>query len=152
VPLNEAIQRVPGESRLALLASGPLPPNPSELLSSKRTANLLGSLRESADVVIIDSPPILPVTDGVILAGMVDATIVVGTASRATRRAIHRAVETLRLVDAPLVGGVLNGVSQQDAYGYGYGYGYSSAPRVEDGRRLFGRSPSRARERSGSRS
>ena len=150
VPLNEAIQRVPGESRLALLASGPLPPNPSELLSSKRTASLLTSLRESADVVIIDSPPVLPVTDASILAGLVDATVVVATSGRATRRGVHRAVESLRLVGAPIVGAVLNAVRADGGAGYGdgYGYGYSYSAAQKPDHTRVGRLVRRSRERA----
>ena len=131
--LTDAIQPVPGEDNLFLLASGPPPPNPSELLSSARARAVFDELRERYDVVLVDTSPILPVTDGLIVSNVVDATIVVASAKRAHRKSIHRAVEMLRQVDAPLVGSVLNGVEGEGLYGYGlYGYGdysYEAAPK-----------------------
>ncbi|MGI9121045.1 MAG: polysaccharide biosynthesis tyrosine autokinase [Acidimicrobiales bacterium] len=124
IPLSAALQSIRGQGRLALLASGPPPPNPSELLASRRTGEVLAALKSECDVVLVDSPPVLPVTDGIVLSGMVDATILVGTAGRTTRKEYQRAVELLRQVDAPLIGSVLNGVDADDLYGYGYGYGY----------------------------
>jgi capsular exopolysaccharide synthesis family protein len=122
IPLSRSLQSVPGQSRLALLASGPKPPNPSELLASQRTNQVLSALRSECDVVLVDSPPVLPVTDAAVLSRMVDATILVGTAGRTTRKEYQRAVELLRQVDAPLIGSVLNGVDEEGLYGYGYGY------------------------------
>lgn len=138
-PLSAALQSVPGQSRLALMASGPTPPNPSELLASRRTAEVLAALRSECDVVLVDSPPVLPVTDSIVLSRMVDATILVGTAGRTTRKEYRRAVELLQQVEAPLVGTVLNGVEQEGLYGYGYGYGYyrpnEDAPAAGNGKR-----------------
>jgi succinoglycan biosynthesis transport protein ExoP len=128
VPLASALQGVPGQPRLALLASGPQPPNPSELLASPRAEELLGLLKSEADVVLIDSPPVLPVTDGLVLARMVDATILVATANLTTRKEVHRTVELLHQVDAPLVGAVLNAAEPESVYGYGSRYGNSYAP------------------------
>nr|MDQ3353591.1 polysaccharide biosynthesis tyrosine autokinase [Actinomycetota bacterium] len=108
IPLSASLQAVPGQGRLALLASGPPPPNPSELLASQRSADVLLALRSECDVVLVDSPPVLPVTDSIVLSRMVDATILVGTAGRTTRKEYQRAVELLRQVDAPLIGSVLN--------------------------------------------
>jgi capsular exopolysaccharide synthesis family protein len=136
--LVDAVQPVPGEPRLAILPAGPPPPNPSELLAAKRTADIIGALRDEADFVLLDCPPLLPVADSVILAGLSDATLLVITAGSTTKRQTHRAVELLRQVDAPLIGAVLNGVS--NAEGYGYGYGYSSAyayGRTSDGPRWW---------------
>ncbi len=124
VPLSAAIQPVPSQPRLSLLASGPLPPNPSELLSSKRTADVLASLQAQADLVLVDSPPILPVTDALILSGQVDATLLVCVAGATTRKDASRAVELLQQVNAPLVGTVLNGVTADSGYGYDGGYYY----------------------------
>jgi non-specific protein-tyrosine kinase len=139
VPLSSAVQPVRRQERLALLASGPTPPNPSELLSSHRTAEVLQALTLQADVVLIDCPPVLPVTDSLVLSAAVDATILVTNSGSTTRKEAQRAVELLRQVDAPLVGSVLNGVTPETGYGYGYGYGYED-DRVErsngDGRRV----------------
>ena len=137
VPLAEALQGVPGQPRLALLASGPQPPNPSELLASPRAEELLDLLKTKVDVVLVDSPPVLPVTDGMVLARMVDATILVATANMTTRKEVHRSVELLHQVDAPLVGAVLNGADpgSMDGYGSRYGDGYKYRPTAERGGR-----------------
>ena len=121
--LPAALQTVVGQQRVSLLASGPLPPNPSELLASQRTAEVLSLLQAEFDVVLIDSPPVLPVTDALVISSMVDATLVVAVAGGTTRKEIARTVELLRQVDAPLIGSVLNGVRSDGSYGYG-GYTY----------------------------
>lgn len=122
VPLTAALQPVAAQPRLSILASGPLPPNPSELLSSKRTVDVLTSLRGHCDIVLVDSPPVLPVTDALVISGRVDATILVCVSGATSRKDTSRAVELLEQVDAPLVGTVLNGVTTEGAYGYDYGY------------------------------
>jgi receptor protein-tyrosine kinase len=124
VPLSAAVQRVPDVENLYILASGPLPPNPSELLSSDHAADVLAALRAEYDMVLLDSPPVLPVTDAAVLSSRVDATLLVATAGMTTRRSVSRAVELLHQVEAPLVGSVLNGVKDEGGYGYGYGYYY----------------------------
>ncbi len=129
VALPRALQPVALQERLLVLASGPLPPNPAELLSSARTADLLRSLASQADVVLIDSPPVLPVTDSLVVSQRVDATILVGSAGTTTRKAAHRAAEMLQQVDAPLIGAVLNGASEQAGYG-GYSSRYYAAETI----------------------
>jgi non-specific protein-tyrosine kinase len=121
--LAQAVQRVPDIPRLAILPAGPPPPNPSELLTTQRTAEILNTIAAEADFVLVDSPPILPVSDAIILSGVVDATILVVTANETTKRQSQRALEQLSQVSAPVVGAVLNGVPHGDP-GYGYGYGY----------------------------
>lgn len=128
--LDEALQHVPGEPRLQLLASGPPPPNPAELLSARRSREVLEQLAGRVDVVLVDTPPVLPVTDALLMASLVDITILVARAGMTNRRATRRAVELLEQVDANLVGCILNGVAVEGGYGYGYGYGaytYESA-------------------------
>ncbi|MEA2685313.1 MAG: tyrosine-protein kinase, partial [Actinomycetota bacterium] len=122
VPLSAALQQVPDQDRLYVLASGPLPPNPSELLSSRRAREVLASLRAEAEIVLIDSPPVLPVSDAMIIAGLVDITLIVCAADRTSMRDVTRAVEQLRQVEAPLVGAILNGAGPESAYGGKYGY------------------------------
>ena len=133
-PLQAALQRVPGVPRLLLLASGRLPPNPSELLSSRRTVQVLNLLRSQVDIVLVDSPPVLPVTDAAVLAPRVDGTIVVAMAGQTSTKSLSRAMEILANVDTTVIGTVLNGVTAESGYGYGYGYGYGPAiepPRAE---------------------
>lgn len=120
VPVRDAVQSVPEQDRLFLLASGPLPPNPSELLASRRTVEVFTSLQVEHDIVLIDCPPVIPVTDALVLSGRVDATLVVSVAGATTRNEVARVVELLRQVDAPLVGAVLNGADAKGSGGYGY--------------------------------
>lgn len=127
--LTEAIQRVPQAEQLAVLTCGKSPPNPSELLASPRVAEIIALLADVADVVVIDSPPVLPVADSLTIAGFVDGTILVARDGSSSRRAVHRAVELMNQVDAPLVGAVINDVDM-DSAGYGYGrYAYDRRPK-----------------------
>jgi non-specific protein-tyrosine kinase len=129
VPLSVALQQVPGEERLRVLPSGPLPPNPSELLSSRRTIEVLTTMQVEADIVLVDSAPVLPVTDAAVLSGRVDATLLVATAHRTTAKEMARAADLLRQVHAPLLGTVLNGIVADSGYGYSYYYRpYQSEP------------------------
>ncbi len=141
VPLSEAVQEIPNERLLMVLASGMIPPNPSELLASQRTVQILAALQAESDVVLIDSPPVLPVTDAAVLSARVDATLIVTRAGTTSKRELARAVELLRQVDAPLVGTVLNGVTDESAYGYSYNYRYYSRAQPQ------GRRPVPARDK-----
>jgi capsular exopolysaccharide synthesis family protein len=132
VPLAEAVQEVPEERYLMCLASGLLPPNPSELLASKRTVQVLTALQAESDIVLVDCPPVLPVTDAAVLSARMDGTLLVATAGVTTRRDFARAIELLRQVEAPLVGAVLNGVTEEGAYGYAYKYRYYHAPSSQE--------------------
>lgn len=122
VPLAAALQGVEGEERLKLLASGLVPPNPSELLSGRRTVEVLTAVQADADIVLVDCPPVLPVTDAAVLSSRVDATLLVATAGTTTRKELARAYEVLNQVSAPVIGVVLNGVTAEGAYGYGNSY------------------------------
>jgi succinoglycan biosynthesis transport protein ExoP len=118
--LMAAIQRVPGEPALALLASGAPPPNPSELLGSKQTSELLFALQSQFDIVLVDSPPVLSVTDASVLSLWVDTTLVVASAGVTLKKQLGAALEVLRQADASVSGAVLNRVEAQPGYGYGY--------------------------------
>jgi non-specific protein-tyrosine kinase len=120
--LASVLQPVPGEERLSLLATGPLPPNPSELLASEKTGALVQALKERADIILIDSPPVLPVTDAAVLSARADGVLLVATVGSTSGKHVARAVELLRQVGAPLTGAVLNGVSGEGSYGYAYDY------------------------------
>jgi polysaccharide biosynthesis transport protein len=132
--LREALQPVPGLEGLQILASGQIPPNPSELLSGTRTAELLASLADYADIVLIDSPPVLPVTDAAVLAGRVDAVVVVAAAGRSTRTQVSRALEVLGRVEAPIAGLVLNRASESVSFAY-YRYAYGAPLESKPARR-----------------
>jgi polysaccharide biosynthesis transport protein len=109
---------------LVVVPSGPPPPNPSELLSLQTTHRVLGLLRDECDVLIVDSPPVLPVTDPLILSGYVDGVIVVANANDAERKSMNRTRELLEQVNANVVGVSVNQIDSDAGYGYGYGYGY----------------------------
>lgn len=126
IPLTEAL--VPwNRGQLTLLPAGHVPPNPSELLGSQQMQDVLDALREEFDVVVIDTTPLLPVTDGAIVAKAGDGAILVVRFNRTTREQLALSLESLRQVDARLLGTVLNFVpTRKRGYGYRYGgyYGY----------------------------
>ncbi len=126
-PAYSALQKVRGEPNMRILASGPLPANPSELLSTDRAVEVLAALEGESDIVLVDSPPILPVTDAAVLTRVVDGVLLVVTVGSTTRKQIAQALEVLRQVDAPLIGTVLNNVSPEGSYSYVY-QGYHSDP------------------------
>lgn len=149
VPMAAAIQPVPGQPRVALIAAGPSPPNPSELLGSKRTNRLLDALKSECDILLIDSPPVLPVADALVIARSVDATLIVSSANRTTRKTLQRAVELLRQIDAPLKGTVLNGVDPTSGYPDTYSYGARGGDDAVDKGRSADDSDRSAGERGG---
>ena len=118
-----------------LLACGPLPPNPSELLASEVARQLFEDLRGKYDYVIIDSPPLLPVTDGSLLAQITDGALLVVRSHRTTTDQVAQAVDNLQKADAMLLGlvTVANKPSKKGSSGYYDSYYYSSkgSPKVE---------------------
>lgn len=116
---------------LTILPAGPVPPNPSELLSSPRVHKLFEVLAQMFDVVLLDTPPALPVSDALVASRLADAVLLVGSAGSTTRKEVQHALELLHNVGAPVVGTVLNGLGPGDKSqpGYGYGYGYGTADR-----------------------
>ncbi len=108
-----AVEEVPG---LHVMPPGATPPNPAELLDSSRARELFASLRNSFDAVIVDAPPVLPVTDAQILAGSADAVLLVVAFRETSKRGLARSIELLSQVDAPLVGIVLNLVPPSEGY------------------------------------
>jgi polysaccharide biosynthesis transport protein len=127
--LSQALQSVPGEQNLMLLASGPEPPDPAEVLANMRLVEVLTALQGMADVVLIDSAPVLPVADAAILATRVDGTLLVVSAGASSRKQVHRTLELLGQVEAPLIGVILNRASGDAEFGgYGYGYAYRYGP------------------------
>jgi capsular exopolysaccharide synthesis family protein len=138
--LEQALQQSPVHQNIRVLPSGPRPPNPSELLSLDRTANLIRSLQRNHAIVFLDCPPVLPVTDSLVLSRCVDATLYIAKADSTSKRAVKRSIERLHQVNSPLIGTILNGVDAEGAYGslYEY-YGYSSESRVPGLSKLFKR-------------
>ncbi|MBB2740219.1 UNVERIFIED_ORG: non-specific protein-tyrosine kinase [Microbispora rosea subsp. rosea] len=118
-----------GQPGLSVLPSGRIPPNPSELLGSRGMRSVLAQLTEEYDMVIIDAPPLLPVTDAAALGAICDGALLIVRHGKTRREQVLRAGELLSSINARLVGTVLNFVpaKQGSYYGYGYGYGYDSA-------------------------
>jgi capsular exopolysaccharide synthesis family protein len=118
------------ESGLHLLTSGPIPPNPAELISSEQMRRLLATVSSVFSHVVIDSPPINSFTDGVLLSTMVDGVLLVVHSSKTSRNVVRRSRQLLHEVGAKIFGVVLNRVdSHSDDYYYYkhhyYGYQYS---------------------------
>jgi len=120
--MRQVAQLVPDAAKLAVITSGPVPPNASELLAGERTKASLEALSESVDLVIIDSPPVLPVSDPLILASLVDGVIVVASAGTTDRRQLAKTIDRLAQVEAPMLGTVLNRYDPIDHTDYAYGY------------------------------
>ena len=122
--LEQELQQVPGYDCLRVLGAGVLPPNPAEVLNGPKARQVFAALRENFDLVLVDSPPVLPVTDAMVLSTYADGTLVVVAAGQTRQAALHRTAERFAQAKAPLVGIVLNQVTKENGYGYGYGYGY----------------------------
>lgn len=150
IPVEEAIQTgpVPG---LDILPCGPVPQNPSEMLSSPGCINIIRDLVGQYDRVLIDSPPVLRVTDARILASFSDLSVIVLRAQKSTRKAAEQSREALASVGSRLLGAVVNDVQlQKNSYGYYAGYyGYGTYGRQADS--LMGRHDSSAKSPPASR-
>ena len=128
---DKAVQLTPQTANLSVVPSGPLPPNPSELLGSKRMRQFLTYLHESYDVVIIDAPPLLPVTDAAVLSQLVDGVLlVVDTGTTRIGEATQGKLQ-LEQVGARLLGVVMNKIPVKrrgySYYSYHYHYDYDDA-------------------------
>jgi len=112
--VDTSLKRFPfqesGVPNLRVLPSGPLPPNPSELLGSRRMIEVIEQLKEEADYVLFDSPPVIAVTDAAVLATKVDAVLLVVSAGKTKRDLAQKARLLLDKVNANLIGAVLNNV------------------------------------------
>jgi capsular exopolysaccharide synthesis family protein len=112
-----------GEDNLFVLTSGQVPPNPSELLGSEAMKQLVYGLEQTFDVVIIDAPPLLPVTDAAVLAQHVGGVVLVVGAQKLKKHDLEKSLHALELVGANMLGAVLNMLPAkgEDAYMYTYG-------------------------------
>lgn len=126
VPLDELIQKLP-IANLSLLPCGPIPPNPAELILSEKMKDMLRELAGRYDHILIDSPPLINVTDPVILSTMVDGVILVVHGGKSTRDVLQRARQELLTVGAKIFGVVLNNVDlRRDGYDNYYYHRYYS--------------------------
>lgn len=125
IALKDGIQET-SVSGLSLLARGIRPPNPGELLGSNKMKEVLASLRESYDFIIMDSPPAIAISDASVLSVNSDAVILVFHGKKTTRASARQAMERLEAVRAPILGAILNGVNLRNPdYAY-YRFYYGS--------------------------
>lgn len=130
VSLDEVLQTW-GESGLTVLPSGTLPPNPSELLGSVWMSELISTLRERFNLIIIDTPPLLPVTDAAVASSLADGAVLVVRYGKTTRHQVGVALRSLKAVDARVLGSVLTMAPTKGTETY---YGHNSAPALELGK------------------
>lgn len=119
--VNDVLQHW-GEDNLFVLASGQIPPNPSELLGSAEMADLISRLEEAFDSVVIDAPPLLPVTDAAVVSRHVGGVIVVVGAQKLRQPDLTKSLSSLELVGATVLGIVLNRLPAKGADSYSYSY------------------------------
>lgn len=122
--IDEVIQHVTG-TELHALTSGPIPPNPSELLNSNRMNGLMKRFEEMYDIIIYDMPPVTSVTDAQIMAAKADGVVFVIRHGVAQKDSVLNAKELLEMVNANILGVVFNGIEKKSNQSY-YGYGYTS--------------------------
>lgn len=139
--LRDVVQRF-GEHELGVIGAGQIPPNPSELLGSEAMRKALEELKQVFDYVIIDAPPLLPVTDAAILGAITDGTLVVAASGDVTTDQLQAALDSLDRVNATTLGIVLNKLPRKKGGRY-YDYRYQYAPEdlstTRKDRRLIGR-------------
>lgn len=118
IPFDDVIQatEVPN---LSVVLSGPIPPNPSELLASDRMKHLIEDVRSKYAYVIFDSPPVLAVTDAIVLAASADGVVLTVHGGQTPRELVQRSAEKLRQANIPVLGAILNNL---DLHQYGYTY------------------------------
>ena len=122
--LAKVIQLVTG-TELHVLTSGPIPPNPSELLNSNRMNILMKRFEDMFDIIIYDMPPVTSVTDAQIMAAKADGVVFVIRHGVSQKDSVLNAKELLEMVNANILGVVFNGVEKKNTQSY-YGYGYTS--------------------------
>lgn len=140
--LENIIKPYPTFPKLKVITSGPIPPNPAELLGSNDMKDIVRDLRGKYKHIVIDSPPAISFTDAAILATLTDGVIVVAMAGKSSLQLIKRVKQRFNSIGAKIYGVVLNGIRpdsfEYGYYGYGYEYSYEydededSTPRMED--------------------
>ncbi|MCX7004945.1 MAG: polysaccharide biosynthesis tyrosine autokinase [bacterium] len=145
-PLDELFQATRVEG-LSVLTAGPIPPNPVELLNSPRLKELFEVAGRQFDRIIVDTPPVIAVTDSAILSRLADAVIIAIHGGRTHRDVCKRAIDVVQNVGGHILGVILNNVNIYRAsyydyyyysyyrYAYGYKYGYSTHKKGEPGRK-----------------
>ncbi len=123
---------VPGVPNLRVLVAGGKAPNPAELLGSQRMQAVVDYLKQEADVVIFDAPPLLAVADAQVTGRMVDGTLLVVNTQKTSGTDLQRAIEMLEQVNVPIWGVVLNRLSRSGRGYYYYSYDYYYADSDSD--------------------
>lgn len=116
------VVRDTGIPNLSVITSGPIPPNPSEMLASKRMSVMLDELKKQFDIILIDTPPALAVTDAQIVATKSDGVILVIDSGKVKREVAMKAKANLEYVQAKILGVVLNNMNRKNAESYYYYY------------------------------
>ncbi|QDK70932.1 CpsD/CapB family tyrosine-protein kinase [Lactococcus protaetiae] len=119
--LDTALQGTRIAKNLAILTSGPIPPNPSELLSSQIMKDLIATASRNFDVVLVDAPPVVSVTDAQILSRIIDGVVVAACANQTKKEELSRAKRLLEHVQANVLGCVLTQYESEDTAYYYYG-------------------------------
>jgi capsular exopolysaccharide synthesis family protein len=122
IKLSDIIQTV--DNNLFVITSGPIPPNPADMLGSNKMKELISSLEEVFDYVLLDTPPVVAVTDAQVLAGKVDGVVLVVASKESDKESLVRAKELLLKVEANILGVVFNKVEMRKGKGYGEKYFY----------------------------
>ena len=115
---------------ITFMGSGPLPPNPAELIASPQFASMLATASEKFDIVIIDGPPVMGLADAPLLGSLVDGALFVINSSATRQRVVRAAVRRLHFSQTRVLGVLLNKFDSRKvghSYGYGYGYGDGGA-------------------------
>jgi capsular exopolysaccharide synthesis family protein len=118
--LNGHARPSPAHPNLVIITSGPIPPNSADLLNSDRMRETLQELQEHSDIVIFDSPPLLPIADATILSALTDGVVLVVDPQRTHRRDIRKAREAIEAVGGRVLGVVINRVRTGTALSYPY--------------------------------
>jgi capsular exopolysaccharide synthesis family protein len=130
--LASAVVRPFGMNNLSLLPSGPVPGNPAELLGSQSMRSLMLEIRNEAEVILVDAPPVLAVADSLTLAQFADAVLLVADAEKTQRSAVHQTRQHLNRIRARVMGAVLNNFNPATARSY-YAYApYTGYPPVTE--------------------
>jgi capsular exopolysaccharide synthesis family protein len=121
--LEQVIQAT-GIQKLSLISCGALPPNPAELLGSQKLKGLLERLKSDYEMVLFDSPPVMAVTDAVVLSTLIDGVVLVVSSGQTHRDSLRYSTASLKNVGANLLGVVLNKIKRESLYGSYHYYHY----------------------------
>ena len=124
---------------LDVICAGTISPNPSEIVASESLANLIESFKKDYDYILLDTPPVNPVSDALALVPLVDGIVMVIRPQYTDRKEVQRAISQIEFVGGKILGAIANGVQKEKKmygkrygrYGYGYGYGYGQREQAE---------------------